>query len=79
MEIGQVICFVGVDENKIRFSIRQGLEDVDSLAPVNNDFCPVPITGALRDLGPIELRQVRRTPEEKLFNSLIRQTPLPWL
>jgi hypothetical protein len=33
----------------------------------------------LRDLGPIELRQVRRTPEEKLFNSLIRQTPLPWL
>jgi hypothetical protein len=37
------------------------------------DFCPIPISGKLQDLGPIELRQVRRTPEEKLFNSLIRQ------
>jgi len=37
------------------------------------DFCPAPITGALRDLAPISLRQVRRTPEEKLFNTLIRQ------
>jgi hypothetical protein len=37
------------------------------------DFCPTPITGALRDLAPISLRQVRRTPEEKLFNTLIRQ------
>ena len=37
------------------------------------DFCPAPITGALRDLDPISLRQVRRTPEEKLFNTLIRQ------
>lgn len=37
------------------------------------DFCPSPISTTLRALGPIELRQVRRTPEEKLFNSLIRQ------
>lgn len=37
------------------------------------DFCPTPISAKLPDLGPIELRQVRRTPEEKLFNSLIRQ------
>jgi hypothetical protein len=37
------------------------------------DFSPEPITATLRELGPIELRQVRRTPEEKLFNSLIRQ------
>jgi hypothetical protein len=37
------------------------------------NFCPAPITGALRDLDPISLRQVRRTPEEKLFNTLIRQ------
>lgn len=37
------------------------------------DFRPAPITGALRDLAPISLRQVRRTPEEKLFNTLIRQ------
>jgi hypothetical protein len=37
------------------------------------DFSPAPITATLRNLGPIELRQVRRTPEEKVFNSLIRQ------
>ena len=37
------------------------------------DFCPALITGALHDLAPISLRQVRRTPEEKLFNTLIRQ------
>ena len=37
------------------------------------DFCPTPISGTLRDLAPISLRQVRRTPEEKLFNTLIRQ------
>ena len=37
------------------------------------DFSPVPITVPLRDLGHIDLRQVRRTPEEKLFNNLIRQ------
>jgi hypothetical protein len=39
----------------------------------NLDFCPTPITATLRDLGPIELRQVRRTPDEKLFNTLIQQ------
>jgi Domain of unknown function (DUF4338) len=37
------------------------------------DFQPAPIAGALADLAPIELRQVRRTPEEKLFNGLVRQ------
>ena len=37
------------------------------------DFHPPPITAALGDLDPIELRQVRRTPEEKLFNNLIQQ------
>ena len=37
------------------------------------DFRPTPITGTLADLASIELRQVRRTPEEKLFNGLIRQ------
>lgn len=37
------------------------------------DFSPPPITAALADLAPIELRQVRRTPEEKLFNNLIQQ------
>lgn len=41
--------------------------------PATFDFQPTPITVALGDLAPIELRQVRRTPEEKLFNALIRQ------
>jgi hypothetical protein len=31
-----------------------------------------PVQGALADLGPIEIRQVRRTPEEKLFGSLLQ-------
>ena len=37
------------------------------------DFHPIPLNAALADLAPIELRQVRRTPEEKLFNALVRQ------
>lgn len=37
------------------------------------DFQPDPLCIALSDLAPIELRQVRRTPEEKLFNKLIQQ------
>jgi hypothetical protein len=32
-----------------------------------------PITGALRELQPIEFQQVRRTPDEPLFNSLMEQ------
>src|ERR1039457_1996114 len=32
-----------------------------------------PITGALKDLRPIELQQVRRTGDEPLFNSLMEQ------
>lgn len=34
---------------------------------------PTPITDPLSTLTPIELHQVRRTPEEKLFNNLIEQ------
>jgi hypothetical protein len=41
--------------------------------PATFDFQPNPLTVGLSDLAPIELRQVRRTPEEKLFNALIRQ------
>lgn len=37
------------------------------------DFRPTPLNAVLADLAPIELRQVRRTPEEKLFNALVRQ------
>jgi hypothetical protein len=32
-----------------------------------------PLRGSLRSIGPIELQQVRRTPEEPLFNSLMEQ------
>ena len=32
-----------------------------------------PVTDRLKALKPIELRQVRRSPEERLFNSLIQQ------
>jgi hypothetical protein len=32
-----------------------------------------PVAGQVKDLAPIELRQVRRTLEERLFNSLIQQ------
>jgi hypothetical protein len=44
-----------------------------SKTPATFDFQPTPITVTLGDLAPIELRQVRRTPQEKLFNGLIRQ------
>ena len=40
---------------------------------VNIEVSQQPITGQVKDLTPIELRQVRRSPEEKLFNSLIQQ------
>jgi hypothetical protein len=32
-----------------------------------------PVRGPLKDLGKLEFRQVRRTPEEPLFNSLLEQ------
>jgi len=32
---------------------------------------PTPITGSLKELGPLEFRLVRRTPQESLFNGLI--------
>jgi hypothetical protein len=32
-----------------------------------------PVRGPLRDLGKLEFQQVRRTPEESLFNSLLEQ------
>ncbi len=42
-------------------------------APAKLDFQPVPITCSLAELAPITLHQVRRTPEEKIFNALIDQ------
>ena len=40
--------------------------------PVELDMTPIEMS--LRELGPIELRQVRRTPEEALVNSLMGTT-----
>jgi len=40
---------------------RPGLSDIDASL----------VEGSLKDLGPLEFRQVRRTPDEALFNSLI--------
>ena len=40
-------------------------------APIEVDRMRV--SGSLRELGPLEFRQVRRTPEERLFNSLLQQ------
>jgi len=41
--------------------------------PANVQVGQTPIEGKLSDLRPIELLQVRRTPLEKLYNSLIEQ------
>ena len=41
--------------------------------PVAVEVDRSPIRGGLSELGSLELRQVRRTPEEGLFNSLIEQ------
>src|ERR1035438_1468721 len=34
-----------------------------------------PVCGGLSELGPIAIEQVRRTPQEALFNSLVAQGP----
>ncbi len=41
--------------------------------PATINFQPAPLNVSFGALGPIELRQVRRTSEEKIFNDLIRQ------
>jgi len=41
--------------------------------PKRCDIDTTPIECRLRDLGPLEFRLVRRTPEEPLFNALIEQ------
>ena len=63
---------------------RQGLIELPCVRPtpsglgkrrqpvlVNADEAPLRVS--LADLGPLEVRQVRRTPEEALFNSLLAQ------
>ena len=41
--------------------------------PASLDVPPIPLAVPLRALGPVEIRQVRRTPEEALVKSLIEQ------
>lgn len=46
----------------------EGRERPEPVVPDNR-----PVRGPLRDLGTLEFRQVRRTPQEALFNSLLEQ------
>lgn len=41
------------------------------------DFQPIPLSVTLAELPEPEIRQVRRSPEEKLFNNLISQYHYP--
>jgi len=46
---------------------------VERTQPVLVSVDEAPLQGTLAQLGPLEVRQVRRTPEEALFNSLLQQ------
>lgn len=46
---------------------------VARVRPETVDVDRTPVCTSLRELGPLEFRQVRRTPEEGLFNSLLHQ------
>jgi hypothetical protein len=63
---------------------RQGLIELPSARPMHSamgrrrrplpsSVDDTPLRVSLAELGPLELRQVRRTPEEALFNSLLAQ------
>jgi len=51
--------------------LRQGLSGRDKPAAVSVDQTALSVSFV--ELGPLEVRQVRRTPEEALFNSLLQQ------
>jgi hypothetical protein len=55
----------------VRFVPRNPLAQRSAAELVQVDEAP--LGSSLADLGTIELRQVRRTPEEALFNSLLQQ------
>jgi Domain of unknown function (DUF4338) len=55
----------------IRFKVRNHLAERNRPEPVVPDNRP--IRGPLSELGKLEFHQVRRTPQEPLFNSLIEQ------
>lgn len=64
---------------------RQGLIELPPVRQVSRNFLvqrdkpaavivdQTPLSMSLAELGPLEIRQVRRTPEEALFNSLLQQ------
>ncbi|HEY6461944.1 MAG TPA: hypothetical protein VIY73_17380, partial [Polyangiaceae bacterium] len=37
------------------------------------DVAPVPLAALLADIGPLDIRQVRRTPDEDLVKSLVQE------
>lgn len=55
----------------VRRVIRNPL--VERSQPVIMSVDETPLRVSLAELGPLEIRQVRRTPEEALFNSLLQQ------
>ena len=54
----------------VRWGVSNPLAQRRQPAPAGNLNWP-PLQRPLRDLGPVEIRPVRRTPEEKLFGSLM--------
>jgi len=55
----------------VRRSVRNFLVERNEPAIVEVDQAP--LATSLAELGPLEIRQVRRTPEEAMFNSLVQQ------
>ena len=55
----------------VRFVPRNPM--VERSAPSLVDVDQTALHTSLAELGPLEIRQVRRTPEEALFNSLLQQ------
>ncbi len=55
----------------VRWVVRNPLADRRQPALMSVD--ETPLQTSFGELGPVELRQVRRTPEEALFNSLLQQ------
>ena len=46
---------------------------VERARPERIEVTPVPLCASLSEIGPVELRQVRRSPEEALVKSLVEQ------
>ena len=55
----------------VRFVPRNSI--VERIAPARVNVDETPLAVSLSELGPLQVQQVRRTPEEALFNSLIQQ------